>query len=240
MAKDRSAQTYVCKVTGLGHDDRARRVLDELQPGDALSLEPAPGKATGVFRFNDLVGHVEAAWLRDILKPGDEYEARAGHIERDEAGTPVVLNMEVTLRARSPAVTANSSRREPQPLIRDPEPPLYRGSPTMFRAHPIGFIVAFLLTPVIIGAIILIVWTIKSRTTHLVIDEHSVRYETGIFSKDRRALSRKSIRTVRVTQSLLNRLLDVGSIEIYTAGDVPEIRAAAMRAPNEIRDLLDN
>jgi uncharacterized membrane protein YdbT with pleckstrin-like domain len=118
------------------------------------------------------------------------------------------------------------------------QPPLYHGSPTMFRAHPVAFLLSLLLTPLIIGVVILIVWCIRARTTHLEIDEQSVRYETGVFSKDRRALSRTSIRTVRVTQTLLNRLLNVGAIEIYTAGDIPEIRAASMFAPNEIRDLL--
>jgi hypothetical protein len=238
MARDRSAQTYACKVTGLGRDDRSRQVLSELQPGDALTLEPAVDNATAVYRYNDRIGIIEAAWLRDILKPGDEYEARAGRLEVDEAGMPVVLNVEVTLRGRS-AAGAASSRVEPETGTRNAEPPLYRGSPTMFRAHPVGFILALLLTPLLIGAIILVVWAIRSRTTHLEIDEHSVRYETGVFSKDRRALSRKSIRTVRVTQSLLNRMLNVGAVEIYTAGDVPEIRASAMYAPNDIRDLLD-
>jgi hypothetical protein len=239
MAKDRNAQDYACKVTGLARDDRSRQVLGELQPGDALTLEPAPGNATAVYRYKDRLGLVEAAWLRDILKPGDEYEARAGRLELDEAGMPVVLNIEVTVLGRSSPSMPASSPAEQEAWSRDDVQPLYRGSPTMFRANPIGFIVALLLTPLLIGAVILIVWAIRSRTTHLEIDEHSVRYETGVFSKDRRALSRKSIRTVRVTQSLLNRLLNVGAVEIYTAGDVPEIRANAMYAPNDIRDLLD-
>lgn len=115
---------------------------------------------------------------------------------------------------------------------------LYRSSPVMFRAHPIGFVVSLLLTPIVLGAIILLVWVIKARTTHLEIDDDTLRYETGVFSKDRRALSRRSIRTVRVTQSLLNRILNVGAIEIYTAGDIPEIRAVSMYAPNEIRELI--
>jgi uncharacterized membrane protein YdbT with pleckstrin-like domain len=79
---------------------------------------------------------------------------------------------------------------------------------------------------------------IQSRTTHLEIDGDTVRYETGVFSKDRRALNRRAIRTVRVSQSLLNRMLDVGAIEIFTAGDVPEIRAESMYAPNAVRELL--
>lgn len=114
----------------------------------------------------------------------------------------------------------------------------YRESPVMFRAHPFLFVLAVLLTPAIIGIAILVVWAIMSKTTYLEIEEDTVRYETGVFSKDRRALSRRAIRTVRVTQTFLNRIMNVGSIEIFTAGDVPEISAVSMYAPNEIRDLL--
>lgn len=108
----------------------------------------------------------------------------------------------------------------------------------MFRAQPIAFIFSILLIPVGVGLIILLVWWLQSITTHLEIDEETVRYETGVFSKDRRALNRQAIRTVRVTQSFINRIMDVGAIEIFTAGDDPEIRALSMRKPNAIREML--
>jgi membrane protein YdbS with pleckstrin-like domain len=238
--------SYACKVTDLARTDEARQQIEALKPGDALALEPewTDGRknyAVAVFRYNTRLGLIDASWLSDVLKPGHEYEANFLNAERDETGAPVLLTIEVAVLRRSdPRAAARSSRppSEMDPWTGYEQPPLFHASPAMFRAHPMGFIVSLLLTPLVIGAIILLVWAIKARTTHLEIDEQSVRYEKGVFSKDRRALSRASVRTVRVTQTLFNRLLDVGSIEIYTAGDVPEIRAPSMLAPNDIRNLL--
>jgi membrane protein YdbS with pleckstrin-like domain len=233
-------------VTDLARTDEAKQQIAALKPGDALALAPewAEGRtdyAVAVYRYNTRLGLIEAAWLADVLKPGDEYEARFLNAEHDETGAPGLLTIEVSVLGRGdsrPPAKPSPVPSETESWVGYEQPPLYHGSPTMFRAHPVAFILALLLTPLVIGAIILLVWVIKARTTHLEIDEQSVRYETGVFSKDRRALSRASIRTVRVTQTLLNRLLDVGSIEIYTAGDVPEIYAPSMSEPNGIRDLL--
>jgi membrane protein YdbS with pleckstrin-like domain len=238
--------TYACKVTDLARTDEARQHVEALKPGDALTLEPEwmEGRkdyAIAVYRYNTPLGLIEAPWLSDVLKPGFEYEARFLNVERDETAAPLLLTIEVVVLGRpNPRQSPKPSLtpRETEPWSGYEQPPLYQGSPTMFRAHPIAFVVSLLLTPFVIGAVILLVWCIKARTTHLAIDEQSVRYETGVFSKDRRALSRSSIRTVRVTQTLLNRLLNVGSIEIYTAGDVAEIHARSMLAPNDIRELL--
>ena len=246
MTTGRTSITYACKVTSLAHTEEAKQHIHELTPGDALTLEPewTEGRknyAVAVYRYNVRLGLIEAAWLAQVLKPGFEYEARFLGVEHDEMNAPVLLNVELAVLGRPdplPAQRPSAAPRELESLPGYDEPPLYHGSPTMFRAHPVAFVVSLLLTPFLIGAVILLVWCIKARTTHLEIDEHAVRYETGVFSKDRRALSRSSIRTVRVTQTLLNRLLNVGSIEIYTAGDVPEIRAAAMFAPNDVRNLL--
>lgn len=250
MAIERSSQTYSCKVVGLGYGERAEYVRQRVKSGDALTLEPdaANHNATAVYHYNRKIGYITDKWIRNVLKPGCEYEAWAGYVEHDDADLPVALNIEVTIFGKR----GGSAVYEPKPMRNSitrttstmgtgeshgPIPP-YRSSPVMFRAHPIGFAISLLLAPVVIGAIILLVWVIKARTTHLEIDDDTVRYETGVFYKDRRALSRRSIRTVRVTQTLLNRMLNVGAIEIFTAGDVPEIRAASMFEPNEIRELL--
>jgi membrane protein YdbS with pleckstrin-like domain len=242
MTTGRTSITYACKATSLANTDEARQHIHQLKLGDALTLEPewTEGRksyAIAVYRYNTRLGLLEAAWLADVLKPGFEYEARFLGAEHDEQGVPMLLNVELGVLGRAGPLPAPAPSVAPSGPEYD-EPPLYHGSPTMFRAHPLAFVVSLLLTPFIIGAVILLVWCIKARTTHLQIDEQAVRFETGVFSKDRRALSRSSIRTVRVTQTLLNRLLNVGSVEIYTAGDIPEIHAPAMRAPNEIRDLL--
>jgi membrane protein YdbS with pleckstrin-like domain len=241
MPAERSAQTYSCKVVGLGIGDRAEYLRQNIKVGGTLTLHPDPEnpRGTAVCHYNRKIGDVAAGWLRDVLRPGFEYEATAGEIEYDDAGVPVVLKIQVTVYS----VTKSKAIKQPNSTAVETQKnyesgPIYVASPVMFRAHPIWFVIALLLTPAVIGVIILLVWMIQSRTTHLEIDEDTVRYETGVFSKDRRALNRRAIRTVRVSQSLLNRMLDVGAIEIFTAGDVPEIRAVSMYAPNEVRELL--
>ena len=39
-------------------------------------------------------------------------------------------------------------------------------------------------------------------------------------------------------QSFFNRIFGVGAIEIYTAGDNPEIIAAGLPDPNKVRELI--
>jgi uncharacterized membrane protein YdbT with pleckstrin-like domain len=57
-------------------------------------------------------------------------------------------------------------------------------------------------------------------------------------SKDRTSVSLKHIRSVHVTQGLMNRLLGVGTIQISTAGDQPEFSAMDMPDPGEIREAI--
>jgi membrane protein YdbS with pleckstrin-like domain len=223
--------------------------------GAALSLEPDTtyeydANAIAVYHEDRKIGYIaaETDQISHVLRPGFEYEAMAGYLEYDEEKNPVILNIEVVIYGDQRPEQAHRAG----PISKSSDIPVsvkraedshgqsssYHRSPVMFRAHPIGFILSVLLVPVVLGAVILLVWRIRSKTTHLEIDQQSVRYETGVFSKDRRALSRRAIRTVRVTQTLLNRMLNVGDIEIFTAGDVPEIRARSIYAPNEIRELL--
>jgi membrane protein YdbS with pleckstrin-like domain len=250
MPAERIAQTYSCKVVGLGNGDQAEYLRQNIKSGDALTLHPDPETplGTAVYHYNRKIGDVAVGWLRDVLRPGFEYEATAGEIEYDDAGIPVVLRIQVTVygvtktkhikHADHSSNSVAGGRSAAEDRESHDSCSIYVASPVMFRAHPIWFVIALLLTPAVIGIIILLIWMIQSRTTHLEIGGDTVRYETGVFSKDRRALSRRAIRTVRVSQSLLNRMLDVGAIEIFTAGDVPEIRAVSMFAPNEIRELL--
>lgn len=246
MAVDQNSQIYPCKVAV--DQAQAEYVRQRVQAGDALNLKPDAANphdpnAIVAYHFNQKIGHINDKWIRHVLKPGREYEAWARNFEYDAANVPTILNIEVMIygipestmppRSMPNSITPTSVAGAEEHYL-----PHYHSSPVMFRAHPIWFVIALLLIPAIIGAIILVIWAVQSRTTHLEIDEDTVRYETGVFSKDRRALSRRAIRTVRVTQSLLNRMLDVGAIEIYTAGDVPEIRAVSMYAPNDIRELL--
>jgi membrane protein YdbS with pleckstrin-like domain len=237
MADDEITRTYSFRVN-IQRRQTADYLRANVQPGDALNLEPE-ANGIAVYHLARHIGYVSSADISRVLYPGIKYASWVNNIEYGDQYISTAINVEVGVYGKErqfpqPAM----SHRNPMSRSIDESTSAYRATPVMFRAHPIAFLIAILLIPAIIGIVVLIVWAIISRTTYLEIDNDSVRYETGVFSKDRRALNRRAIRTVRVTQSLLNRMLDVGSIEIFTAGDVPEIRAVSMYQPNEIRELL--
>lgn len=114
----------------------------------------------------------------------------------------------------------------------------YAEHPSMFRNKPFGFIVSLLLIPVVIGVIILVVWYLKCRSTKLEINGDEIILEQGLLSKDRTELNTSSIRTVKISQSLMNRLFGVGTLSIFTAGDTPEIQVDGMPRPEVFRELV--
>ncbi len=114
----------------------------------------------------------------------------------------------------------------------------YAEHPSMFRNKPFGFILSLLLIPVVIGVIILVVWYLKCRSTKLEINGDEIILEQGLHSKDRTELNTSSIRTVKISQSLMNRLFGVGTLSIFTAGDTPEIQVDGMPRPEVFRELV--
>ena len=115
---------------------------------------------------------------------------------------------------------------------------LYAAHPVMFKNNPLGFIVALILVPVGIGILILLVWHLKNKSTKLTVTESEILFEKGLLSKDRAEVSVGSVRTIRVKQSFLDRIFGVGRVEIYTAGDSPEIVANGLPDPNRVRELI--
>lgn len=115
---------------------------------------------------------------------------------------------------------------------------IFKAHPVMFRANPLGFLLAFLLIFVGVGIFIFIYWFMQVRTTTLSISQDHVLYSQGIFSRSNAEIDLDGIRTVRVNQSLINRIFDTGTVEFYTAGDSPEIIAPNLSAPNKIRELI--
>ncbi len=115
---------------------------------------------------------------------------------------------------------------------------LYSEHPVMFKNNPLGFIVALLLIPVGVGIIILLVWHLRNKSSKLSVFENDILFEKGLLSKERSEISITSVRTIKVKQSFFNRIFGVGTVEIYTAGDEPEIFASGLPEPNRVRELI--
>lgn len=101
--------------------------------------------------------------------------------------------------------------------------PLYRAHPLMFAADPWKFILACLLIPFLIGVVWLVWWFIANRSTVLLVDEERVSLRTGIFNRRYAEAEIGKIRSVRVDQTLVDRIFKCGYLKVYTSGDVPEI-----------------
>jgi uncharacterized membrane protein YdbT with pleckstrin-like domain len=116
---------------------------------------------------------------------------------------------------------------------------VYEAHPAMFRAHPFWFIGAVILIPVFgVGIIILLYWYIKTRGTALTLTENELMYEKGIINKDRLSVSLKHIRSLRVEQGFMHRLMGTGTIQVSTAGDQPEFTVDDMPDPHQIREAI--
>ncbi len=115
----------------------------------------------------------------------------------------------------------------------------YAEHPVMFKNNPLGFILALLLVPAFgLGLLIFLVWHLKNKSSKLVVTDNEVLFEQGLLSKHRSEVTIGSVRAVKVKQSFFNRIFGTGTVELYTAGDTPEIVAKGMPDPNRIRELV--
>jgi len=89
-----------------------------------------------------------------------------------------------------------------------------------------------------LGLLILLTWHLKNKASKLSVNDNEILFEKGLLSKERSEVNLASVRTTKVKQSFFNRIFGVGTIEIYTAGDSPEIIASGMPDPNKIRELI--
>lgn len=112
---------------------------------------------------------------------------------------------------------------------------LYDAHPVMFGNHPFLFA---LLAISIVGFLVIGIWALVVRTERLAVGEHDVLMERGFIAKQRVQVSRDSVRAVRVSQGVTQRLLGTGDIEIFTGGDYPEIAIRGLPRPNDVRALL--
>ncbi|QFY90585.1 PH domain-containing protein [Magnetovirga frankeli] len=109
----------------------------------------------------------------------------------------------------------------------------------MFKNNPLGFILCLVLIPAFgLGLLILLWWYLQTKSSRLSMNDSEILFEKGLLSKERAEISINSVRTIRVKQSFFNRIFGVGTLEIFTAGDSPEIVATGMPEPNRVRELI--
>jgi len=117
--------------------------------------------------------------------------------------------------------------------------PEYDASPAMFRNQPLGFILAVLLIAAFgLGILILLYWYIKTRSVRLTVTGDAIHLSRGILTKEQTDIDVREIRTVLIRQRFWQRIFDVGQIEVFTTGDMPEFSLQGMPDPNFVRDYI--
>ncbi|MEA3388383.1 MAG: PH domain-containing protein, partial [Pseudomonadota bacterium] len=106
--------------------------------------------------------------------------------------------------------------------------------PAMFRAHPFLFL---LLLVSVVGILAIGVWWVMHKGERLALSDREVLLERGLLAKQRTEIALGSIRSVRITQTLGQRLFGVGHVELFSAGDIAEIAIKNMPRPDRIRAI---
>ncbi len=83
-----------------------------------------------------------------------------------------------------------------------------------------------------------LVWWVSTRTDSLKITDEEILWTHGLINKRYTEVGMGSVRTVQVSQSLLQRLLDAGDIRVFTTGDLPELVVRGLPDPSRIRELV--
>jgi uncharacterized membrane protein YdbT with pleckstrin-like domain len=86
--------------------------------------------------------------------------------------------------------------------------------------------------------VMLITWYVKTKMDKLVIKQDEVVWTHGLLSKQYTEINMSSIRTVRVAQSLFQRIMGAGDVTVFTSGDLPEVVIRGLPNPNLVRDYV--
>jgi uncharacterized membrane protein YdbT with pleckstrin-like domain len=83
----------------------------------------------------------------------------------------------------------------------------------------------------------LLSWWLSTRSDWLRITDDEILWTHGLLNKQYTEVNLESVRTVRVTQSLFQRLVGAGDVTVFTTGDLPELAVRGLPEPDRIREL---
>ncbi|MEO7132098.1 MAG: PH domain-containing protein [Dermatophilaceae bacterium] len=80
---------------------------------------------------------------------------------------------------------------------------------------------------------------LRWRTTHYVITSHRVMVRRGILSKSGKDITLSKITDVSFAQTLLDRIINSGSLRIESAGDSPDEALQNIPHSNEVQQIIN-
>jgi membrane protein YdbS with pleckstrin-like domain len=114
----------------------------------------------------------------------------------------------------------------------------YVATQTSIKAHGVN-LALWILIPIAIGIIALFTTTLLRRSTRVRMTNRSVENEQGVFSKKIDVLELWRIRDVRYKQSLLDRILGIAHIEVFTKDvTTPHFEIVGMPASRDMFEKL--
>lgn len=127
-------------------------------------------------------------------------------------------------------------RTEVVQVTKSREGTLYRESPAMFRNKPILFLILLFSG---IGWPFLFFWWLNARNAVLIISSELVTLRHGILSRHTNELFLTDVRNVKVSQSLFQRMMGTGVIEISTASaSADDIVVSGLPNPQKIKSII--
>jgi uncharacterized membrane protein YdbT with pleckstrin-like domain len=152
----------------------------------------------------------------ECLKPVSDHAAACPH-----CGFPVVAELRKTR-----AVSLE-------------EEGLFSESPKMFANNPLGFVICCVLCLALVGFVFLFFWWLECRATVLTVTGQRSILRRGILSKRTNEVRHEDVRNIQVGQSFLQRMFDVGSLAISSAGQGEiEIEISGIADPQKVADLI--
>ncbi|MCP4180619.1 MAG: PH domain-containing protein [bacterium] len=117
---------------------------------------------------------------------------------------------------------------------------LYERHPSMFRNRPILFIIFIILIVVCgLGLLLLFIWWVKVLSLELTVTNKKTTYRKGLLSKYTNDVWHTDVRNVQIGQNLFQRIFNVGSIGISSAGQgTIEIMAYGFKKPEEVKNMI--
>jgi len=102
----------------------------------------------------------------------------------------------------------------------------------------IGVIGVISIVLVVIGFLRLLSWWIATKHDRLVIKDNEIVWTHGLLNKQYTEINMGSVRTVRVSQGVLQRIMNAGDVTIFTSGDIPELVVKGLPNPGAIRSYI--
>lgn len=80
--------------------------------------------------------------------------------------------------------------------------------------------------------------SLRRRFTRIRISEDKLRYETGLLTRSTRTIQLSKIQDVCVDQTLLQRLMGIGTLSFETAGETSRLAVANIDDPQAVADHI--